>query len=63
MHSIKVKMEFNCQGNKEEVQAQLNKIILYQIYEKINNINTEGVELTVYEQYLRKDKTEKDTKC
>jgi hypothetical protein len=49
MNTLTVKMGFNCLGNKEEVQEQLNKIILYQIYEKILNIDTEGVELTITE--------------
>jgi hypothetical protein len=49
MNKLTVKMGFNCLGNKEEVQEELNKIILYQIYEKIINIDAKGVELKVTE--------------
>ena len=48
MDKLKVKIEFNCLANKEETEEQLNKIVNYQIYEKIWNVDSnKGVKLTV----------------
>ena len=48
MDKLKVKIEFDCLANKEETEEQLNKIVNYQIYEKIWNVDSnKGVKLTV----------------
>ena len=48
MEKLKVKIEFNCLASKKEVEEQLNKIINYQIYEKIWNVDSnKGVKLTI----------------
>ena len=48
MDKLKVKIEFNCLANKEETEEQLNKIVNYQIYEKIWNVDSnKGVKLTI----------------
>jgi len=48
MEKLKVKIEFNCLASEEETKEQLNKIILYQIYERIRNVeHNKGVKLTI----------------
>ena len=48
MDKLKVKIEFNCLANKEETEEQLNKIVNYQIYEKIWNVDyNKDVKLTI----------------
>tara|TARA_R110000764_G_scaffold204574_1_gene289877 strand:- start:581 stop:745 length:165 start_codon:yes stop_codon:yes gene_type:complete len=48
MDKLKIKIEFNCLANKEETEEQLNKIVNYQIYEKIWNVDyNKGVKLTI----------------
>lgn len=37
----KVTIKFSCLGDKEETMQKLEKIVLYQIYEKIGNIKNE----------------------
>ena len=50
MKKLKIKMEFYCLANKEETEKQLNRIINYQIYEKIWNVDfNKGVKLTIKE--------------
>lgn len=49
MKKLKIKIEFECLSNKEETEETLNKIINYQIYEKIWNISNEGVKLSIKE--------------
>jgi hypothetical protein len=48
MEKLKVKIEFNCLASEEETKEQLNKIILYQIYERIRNVeHNKGIKLTI----------------
>jgi len=49
MKKLKINIEFECLSDKLETEETLNKIINYQIYEKIWNISNNGVKLKITE--------------